>query len=346
MTGIVGHGTAGTILSLAYGYDAADNVHTLNDGVTPANDQTFAYDAMNRLASASGAYGAYTWTYDKIGDRLSEQLGSNAASTYAYASNSPHLASVTGNGVVTTVTTGRAGEITALSPSPGSATTMAYNDSLRLQGVTTPTSHETYLYDAWGRQATRTLQASPSVETGFLYTPGGTLLEEAQNTGGAWTAEADYISLNGQPLAVFSPVTGALTTLLDDRLGTPQKGTSSTQAVVWAATYLPFGQATTTGSITQDLRLPGQIADANTGLYQNFHRDYIPWLGRYLETDPLGLAAGVNTYAYAGQNPLRNVDPSGLQGIPTDVVVEEADSAIAAVEGWIAESEGATTATR
>ena len=75
---------------------------------------------------------------------------------------------------------------------------------------------------------------------------------------------------------------------------TPQKGTSSSQAVVWAATSLPFCQTTTTGSITQDLRLPGQIADANTGLYQSFHRDYVPWLGRYTETDPLGLAAGVN----------------------------------------------------
>ena len=208
MTGIVDHGTAGNILSLAYGYDAAGNVHTLNDGVTPANDQTFAYDAMNRLASASGAYGAYAWTYDKVGNRLSEQLGANPASTYAYAANSPYLASVTGNGVVTTVTTNRDGEITALSSSPGAATTMAYNAHQRLSGVTTAAAHETYLYDAWDRQATRTVQASPSVETGFLYTPGGTLLEEAQNTGGAWTAEADYISLNGQPLAVFSPVTG------------------------------------------------------------------------------------------------------------------------------------------
>ena len=104
--------------------------------------------------------------------------------------------------------------------------------------------------------------------------------------------------------------------------------------MVWAATYLPFGQATTTGSITQDLRLPGQIADANTGLYQNFHRDYIPWLGRYLETDPLGLAAGVNTYAYAGQNPLRNVDPSGLQVVPEEDDPEEEANEAELAQSW------------
>jgi RHS repeat-associated protein len=47
-------------------------------------------------------------------------------------------------------------------------------------------------------------------------------------------------------------------------------------------------------------------------LHQNYFRDYDPAVGRYVESDPIGLAAGVNTYPYVGANPLTFVDPDGL----------------------------------
>jgi RHS repeat-associated protein len=61
-----------------------------------------------------------------------------------------------------------------------------------------------------------------------------------------------------------------------------------------------------------NLRFPGQYYDAETGLNQNVNRDYDPLTGKYLESDPIGLAAGVNTYAYVGGDPVSNRDPSGL----------------------------------
>jgi RHS repeat-associated protein len=98
-----------------------------------------------------------------------------------------------------------------------------------------------------------------------------------------------------------------------DHLGTPQKLTNAGQAVVWDASYQPFGQTTLlVNTITQPLRFPGQYFDAETGLHQNWHRDYDPALGRYLQSDPIGLAGGLSTYAYSGSNPVNFVDPTGL----------------------------------
>jgi RHS repeat-associated protein len=61
-----------------------------------------------------------------------------------------------------------------------------------------------------------------------------------------------------------------------------------------------------------NLRLPGQYYMAETGLNQSYFREFDPAVGRYVESDPIGLAAGVNTYAYVGANPLTFVDPDGL----------------------------------
>jgi RHS repeat-associated protein len=72
----------------------------------------------------------------------------------------------------------------------------------------------------------------------------------------------------------------------------------------------PFGGVhVATGGI--DLRFPGQWFQAESGLHQNWMRDYDPTTGRYLEADPLGLVDGASVYGYARQNPGRWVDPRG-----------------------------------
>jgi RHS repeat-associated protein len=70
-----------------------------------------------------------------------------------------------------------------------------------------------------------------------------------------------------------------------------------------------------------NLRFPGQYYQAETALNQNYHRDYDALVGRYVESDPMGLRGGINTYGYVEENPLLAVDPSGrlpafLQGWP------------------------------
>jgi len=138
------------------------------------------------------------------------------------------------------------------------------------------------------------------------------LLEE---TNAAGAALADYIYLGGQPVAVLNVSGSAFYYLHTDHLGTPQLATDSKQAKAWTYQYAPFADAATvTGTITQNLRLPGQYFDSETGWNHNGFRDYAPQLGRYIEPDPLGrLGSGNNLYAYVGDDPIDFIDPLGLK---------------------------------
>lgn len=64
--------------------------------------------------------------------------------------------------------------------------------------------------------------------------------------------------------------------------------------------------------------LPGQYYDAETGTHYNYYRDYDPTIGRYIESDPIGIHGGLNTYQYGRASPLNYIDPSGLWPVQDD----------------------------
>ncbi len=53
-----------------------------------------------------------------------------------------------------------------------------------------------------------------------------------------------------------------------------------------------------------------------TGLHQNWNREYDSKLGRYIESDPIGLGGGINTYVYANASPIQYSDMNGLESLP------------------------------
>ncbi|HRD56269.1 MAG TPA: RHS repeat-associated core domain-containing protein, partial [Parachlamydiaceae bacterium] len=73
--------------------------------------------------------------------------------------------------------------------------------------------------------------------------------------------------------------------------------------------YDAFGTFFHTGLIKSPWLLSGQRYDETTKLYHFQNRDYDPFTGRWLTTDPLGFADGPNLYAYVHNNPLIYVDP-------------------------------------
>jgi RHS repeat-associated protein len=100
-----------------------------------------------------------------------------------------------------------------------------------------------------------------------------------------------------------------------DHIGRPVFATNSTATKTWTASYLPFGEVRTTTGTPIALRFPGQWFQSESGLHQNWMRDYDPTTGRYLQADPLGLIDGANVYGYVRQNPGRYVDPRGEFGV-------------------------------
>ena len=104
-----------------------------------------------------------------------------------------------------------------------------------------------------------------------------------------------------------------------DHLNTPRLIADEQQRVVWRWDQPePFGDSVPDenpsglGTFEFPGRFPGQYFDRETNLYYNYARDYDPAIGRYAQSDPIGLHAGTNTYAYVQGNPLTYIDPFGL----------------------------------
>jgi RHS repeat-associated protein len=102
-----------------------------------------------------------------------------------------------------------------------------------------------------------------------------------------------------------------------DHLGTPIALTDRNGQIAWAARLDPWGnieEEFNPRNIEQNIRLPGQYHDRETGLYYNLRRYYDSEIGSYINQDPIGLKGGLNKYAYAQHNPVNTSDPLGLFG--------------------------------
>ena len=282
----------------------AANDDCINSG--SCNRTKYGYDLLDRLTSATTSAITDGWTYDANGNRLT-QTGTTAI-TFTESTTSNQLTATSG-GLVRTYGYDAAGNTQS-----NGAYSFAYNNRGRM--ASTNGASTLYLYNAFGQMIEKSGTLGTTV---LMQDEAGHLIGEYTSTGGL---VEETVWLGDTPVATLQPNGSGGVNIFyvhADHLNTPRKvSRPSDNQLEWRWDTDPFGAAAANqnpaglGTFVYNLRFPGQFYQAETGINQNWNRDYDPAVGRYVESDPIGLGAGINTYAYVDGNPLAYGDPSGL----------------------------------
>lgn len=304
---ISGFSLGGTAMSVSF--DAASRITGQTYFPVPANTVTYGYDNLDRLTSTVTPSTTHGFGYDANGNRTSKTVGASTK-TYAYPSTNNRLSTVTGGGTQTFVHDAN-GAITG-----DGTNTFTYDTRGRMTGAATALGTVTYSLNALGQRYSKTLSGATTV---YLYDQAGHLIAETSDGGTTYT---EYVWLGDTPVAVIKPGTPnpILYFIHTDHLDTPRLIANQTPATVWRwDNDDPFGgnmanaNPSGLGAFEFNLRFPGQYFDKETNQHYNYFRDYSPEIGRYVESDPIGLTGGINAYAYVDASPIGYIDPLGLQ---------------------------------
>lgn len=294
-------------------YDLASRVKgwTLASN-SQAGDVRFGYqDPMDFVSSYDDGATSLGYQYDANGNRISATAGGVTAS-YTVDVNSNRLNSVTAGQTPTRYRYDANGSRTGR----GLA---SYTYDAAGQMLTAGLGH--YLYDGLGERIYKTVSRAVTL---FAYDDSGHLIGQYNGFG---YAPLETVYLGDIPVAAIQ--SGTAYYIHADYRNTPREIDDANKQVVWSWTPQPFGDNSPSGTFEYNLRYPGQYYDSESGLNYNYYRTYDPATGRYLESDPIGLVGGINTYAYVQGNPVSWIDPSGLDLTP----VQQA-AVTAAAEDW------------
>lgn len=303
---------------ITYNFDAVDRLVSMNQG---SETVSFAYDSAGRRTSTilpNGVVGTYQ--YDSVDELLGVfYAGSSAllsAIQYSYDA-SGRVVNSTNPASNPTTTTSSSNFDANNRQTSYDGTTLSYdaNGNLISDGSRTyiwdardrlvmisGAVTATFAYDAFGRRYGKFFHNSV---TYFLYDGANPIQETVgSNVYPILTGPGiDERYARSEPAGRYY--------FLTDNLGSTIALTNSSANITQSYSYEPYGEVTSTGTSNNLYQYTGRENDG-TGLYYYRARYYSPTLKRFISEDPIGFAAGLNSYAYVDDDPLDDVDPSGL----------------------------------
>jgi RHS repeat-associated protein len=294
-------GGGGPIAQISYSYNDVLDLTTATDA---DGIHSYAYDGLNRLTQAAhpalSGLANESYTHDRVGNRKD-------------AANPAQWTFDNNNRIV------QAGSLTYTFDADGNLATRSDGAAFthdargRLTQFTKGAISASYLYDPMGRRIRKSVNG-----TNVWFVWDQTALLAEYDAGGNRSQRYAYLPGSLSPAQIEDA--NGVYFAHGSNIDAPLLLTNSSAAVVWAAKYQTYGAALVNGDVdgngmpvTFNQRAPGQYYDAESALFYNYLRDFDPDSGRYIQADPVGLAAGANVYAYVDNDPLSAVDPLGLQ---------------------------------
>ncbi len=308
-----------------YGRDVIGKITSIDE--FPGGQAMFAkrwnlgYDATDRLRTFTGLASepTYTYEYDRAGNRPSANLNGTAQTAshnnlnqLAALDAQPHQYDLNGN---------------LLNDGSNTYYWDAENRLTKVVAVTPAGKQSVFGYDGLGRRLLIKDTASAShipVERRYVWC-GQQPCQERDGRNRRLTLYFDEGELQGSNKVLY----------LRDQLGSVRQLQDITSSGEGSYDYGPYGEPqASSGTVTSRYRYAGMFHHPATGFYLTWYRPYQPQTGRWLSRDPIGVAGGINLYAYVEGNPISKIDPLGLEAIfPAPV-------AFPAIPAWLGPAAG------